>query len=84
MRIVNVLRNSIFSLSSFAVLAIATLLVRKFFVVYLPVNLLGIEGVFSSIVQMLSLAEMGLTSIISYSLYRELAKNNKEEINILI
>lgn len=84
MRIVNVLRNSIFSLSSFAVLAIATLLVRKFFVVYLPVDLLGIEGVFSSIVQMLSLAEMGLTSIISYSLYRELAKNNKEEINILM
>ena len=33
---------------------------------------------------MLSLAELGVSAIISYNLYREIAKDNKKEINILM
>ena len=84
MRLINVVRNSFYSLSSFILVAVLGLIVRKFFVLYLQLELLGLEGLFSNIMNMLSLAEMGVSNIISYGLYRELANNNKKEINVLM
>ena len=84
MRTLNILRNSAYSLISFACVALLGIFVRKFFTQYLPVELLGIEGLFSNIIAMLSLAELGVSAIISYNLYREIAKDNKKEINILM
>lgn len=84
MRIFNVLRNSLYSLVSFAMVALLGIVVRKYFTMYLAVELLGVEGLFANIMAMLSLAEMGLTSVVSYGLYRELAHNNRQEINILM
>lgn len=84
MRVLNVLRNSIYALLSFLLISLLGVVVRKFFTVYLTVELLGLEGLFSSIIAMLSLAELGISSIISYGLYRELANHNEDEINILM
>lgn len=84
MRTLNILRNSAYSLISFACVALLGIFVRKIFTQYLPVELLGLEGLFSNIIAMLSLAELGVSSIISYNLYREIAKDNKKEINILM
>lgn len=84
MRIFKVLRNSLYALVSFALIALLGIVVRKYFTVYLSVDLLGVEGLFSNIVAMLSLAEMGLTSVVSYGLYKELANHNESEINILM
>lgn len=84
MRVLNVLRNSIYALLSFLFISLMGVVVRKFFTVYLTVELLGLEGLFSSIIAMLSLAELGISSIISYGLYRELANHNEDEINILM
>ena len=84
MRTLNILRNSAYSLISFACVALLGIFVRKLFTQYLPVEFLGLEGLFANIVSMLSLAELGVATVISYSLYREIANNNKEEINMLM
>ena len=84
MRSINVLRNSGYALGSFVLTSLLAIVVRKYFTVYLSVELLGIEGLFLNIVTMLSMAELGISSIISYSLYRELSAHNEKEINILM
>lgn len=84
MRAMNILRNSAYALTSFFITSLFAIAVRKYFTIYLSVELLGLEGLFSDIVRMLSLAELGISSIISYGLYRELANENYEEINTLM
>ena len=84
MRILNILRNSIYSLISFACVALLGIFVRKLFTQYLPIEFLGLEGLFSNIITMLSLAELGVSTVISYNLYREIANDNKKEINMLM
>lgn len=84
MRVANVLRNSIYSICSFILITILGLVVRKYFVQYLPIELLGLEGLFANIVMILSLAELGVSDVINYGLYREIANNNQKEINILM
>jgi len=75
--------------SSFGFLCqIATLVLqfasRKFFIQYIGVELLGISSTFSSILNTLSLAELGFNRAIVYLLYKPLAEKNKERINDII
>lgn len=84
MRIVNFFRNSIYSLLSFFFLSLMGIYIRKLFTENLSVELLGLEGLFSNIISILSLAELGVSSVINYSLYKALAKNDRDEINILM
>lgn len=73
MRILNVLRNTGYSITSFIYIALLGIFVRKLFTQYLPIEFLGLEGLFSNIITMLSLAELGVSTVISYNLYREIA-----------
>ena len=41
----------------------------------------GLSGLFSSILQVLSLTEFGFSMTVAYSLYKPLAEDNKKEIN---
>lgn len=84
MRIFNVLRNSLYSILSFVFISLLSIFVRKQFTEYLPIELLGIEGLFTNVVSILSLAELGISSVINYSLYKALASNDKNEINIIM
>ncbi len=84
MRIVNFIRNSIYSLLSFALISLFGIYIRKLFTQNLPIELLGLEGLFSSIVSILSLAELGISYVINYSLYKALANDDKEEVNVLM
>lgn len=84
MRIVNFIRNSTYSLVSFAFISLFGIYIRKLFIQNLPIELLGLEGLFSSIVSILSLAELGISYVINYSLYKALANDDKEEVNVLM
>lgn len=84
MRVVNFFRNSIYSLLSFFFLSLMGIYIRKLFTENLSIELLGLEGLFANIVSILSLAELGVSSIINYSLYKALANNDNNEINILM
>ncbi len=80
----NVLHNSVWALFSFFVTGVLGLVTRKVFVKFLQIEFLGLNGLFSNLLGWFSLAELGIASVISYNLYRELGNNNIEEINVLM
>ena len=57
---------------------------RKIFIVAFGENYLGISGLYSNILSVLSLAELGVSSAILYCLYKPVAENNYDYINALI
>lgn len=57
---------------------------RIVFVRCLNADYLGVNGLFTNILSMLSLAELGIGSAIGYALYKPLAEDNKEKITSLM
>lgn len=57
---------------------------RTIFIKYLAIEYLGVSSLFSNILSMLSLAELGLGAAFVYSLYKPLAEGNKTEITTII
>ena len=53
---------------------VASFAARTVFVRMLSAEYLGVDGLFSNILNMLSLAELGLGSAVAYSLYRPVAQ----------
>ena len=84
MRVANVLRNSMYSMMLYVVLAVLGILIRQAFTRNLPIELLGLEGLFTNVISLLSIAEMGISTVISYGLYREIANRNEAEVNMLM
>jgi len=58
--------------------------VRIVFVRYLSIEYLGINGLFSNILAVLSLAELGVGPAIVYSLYKPLALGDKEAVKSIM
>lgn len=59
---------------------VVTFVVRAVFVRELSMDYLGVESLFSSILTILSLAELGVGSAITFSLYRPIAENDTERL----
>ena len=59
-------------------------LTRMIFVKYLSSEYLGINGLFTNILTMISLAELGVGSAMVYSLYKPIAEENIEKIKSLM
>ena len=59
-------------------------LTRMIFVKYLSSEYLGINGLFTNILTMISLAELGVGSAMVYSLYKPIAEENTEKIKSLL
>lgn len=60
------------------------LVARTFFIRYLSAEYLGINGLFSNILTMLSLAEMGIGAAITFSMYKPIADNDEHKIAQLL
>lgn len=84
MRVANVLRNSMYSMMLYVIVAVLGILIRQAFTRHLPIELLGLEGLFTNVISLLSIAEMGISTVISYGLYREIANKNESEVNMLM
>lgn len=84
LRSVNFSRNALsamlFELSG----ALLAFVVRYYFVRYLTAEYLGISGLFTNILTILSLAELGAGTAIVYSMYGPLAKDDVEQIKSLV
>lgn len=80
MRIKNTIRNSLYAVGSYLSLAILALVIRKFFLDRLPTEYLGYEGLFTDIFAVLSIADLGLSSVISYRMYPALARNDEKTL----
>lgn len=78
------MRNSAVSLVGQVITILLSFIGRKVFIQYLGVELLGINSTFASLLNTLSLAELGFQQVIVFHLYGVLAKGDKEQINNLV
>lgn len=84
MRANNSLKNAVVA----AIMNVVTILVgfiaQKIFITTLGNEYLGINGLFSNVLSMLAVVELGFGSAIVYHLYKPIAENDKKQVNILM
>lgn len=78
------LRNSIFAVVAQIISFLLVFVNRKVFVLFLDIEYLGYQSLFSNVFTLLSVAELGIGTAISYHLYKEIVNNNEEEIGRLM
>lgn len=76
--------NVLFGLVSNIVTLILGFVSRAVFVRVLGAEMLGIEAVFTNLIQMLSLADLGLMSVMTFSYYKPLAEKDHIKVKALI
>lgn len=84
MRVENSIKNIMTALIGQALGIILSFIGRMVFINALGAEYLGVNGLFTNILSILSLAEMGIGSAIIYSLYKPLATKDNEEIKKLM
>ncbi|OON90195.1 MAG: hypothetical protein ATN32_04485 [Candidatus Epulonipiscium fishelsonii] len=84
MRTNNSLKNMATGLISQGIGLVISFIVRMIFIKTLGTDYLGVNGLFSNILTMLSLAEMGIGSAIVFTLYAPLANRDIPKINQLM
>lgn len=76
--------NSMSSSGVYLIKMVITLFVRVIFIQKLGVEILGVQGVFTNILSVLSLAELGFGSSLALVLYKPLADKNTEDVVTLM
>lgn len=77
-------KNSIISVVAQVATLILSFVGRKIFVLFLDVEYLGYQSIFGDVFSLLSVADLGLGSIISFHLYKEINRNDENEIGRLM
>ena len=80
----NLILNIVFGYVAQVGILILSFVGRKIFLSFLSVDYLGINGLYSNILTVLSLAELGLDTAVLYSLYKPVANNDTALINSLL
>lgn len=83
-RTANIAKNASFGLLSQMVSIVLSFISRTVFIYVLGVQYLGINGLFTNILMLLSFAELGIGNAIIYSMYKPLATNDEEKIKSLM
>lgn len=83
-RIKNSVRNAILGLIFQIVNIACSFIVRTVFIMYLSSSYLGISGLFTNILSLLSLADLGFDTAIIYSLYKPIAEGNENKVAALM
>ncbi len=83
-RIKNSLINLTGAIINQVTLILLTFISRTIFIKVLGVEYLGLSGLYTNIITIFSLAELGLSTSILYLLYKPVAENNQEKLNSLI
>lgn len=76
--------NIRYTLLNYLLLSILKFIVRMVFIKTLPVEYLGVNGLFTNVLAMLSLAELGIGPAIVYSLYKPLAYGDIEIVKSIM
>ncbi len=84
MRTLNSLKNIIGNFANILLLNLLRFVSRIIFVKILDEVYLGVNGLLSNVLGILALAELGIGTAISYSLYKPLAENDTEECKKLM
>ncbi|MBE6757890.1 MAG: hypothetical protein E7552_05005 [Ruminococcaceae bacterium] len=85
------MKNAFFSILSYVILTVSTLITRWVFVAQFDTlasgfgtELSGVESLFKSVISMLALAELGIGTGLVYLLYKPIAEDNKAEIHRIL
>lgn len=77
-------RNIAFTLIARAVTLILGFVSRMIFLRFLTTEYLGVNGLFTNVLTMLSFAELGIGNVIQFSLYKPLKTGDRERIKTLM
>lgn len=77
-------RNVVTGLLQYAVTILLAWVGRIIFVRVLSADYLGVNGLFSNVISVLSIADLGIPAAMTYSLYKPLAEGDKTKIASLI
>jgi len=83
-RIDNTIKNTKYAVLGQILVMFAIFFNRMIFVKTLDIKYLGLNGLFTNIVSVLSFAELGIGSAIIFSLYKPLAEKNNEKVKTLM
>lgn len=83
-RFKNSTRNAVVGIGGQIFIVFINFFSRSIFIKFLSEDYLGINGLFSNILTMLALAELGVGNAIVYSMYRPIAENNKKKLKALM
>ncbi|WP_270232140.1 hypothetical protein [Lactococcus formosensis] len=84
MRVVNSLRNSSLTIIQKIIGMILGFVTRTVFIYTLGISYQGLNGLFTSILSMLSIAELGIGSAIVFNMYRYIAEKDIETMKSLM
>lgn len=80
----NSMKNVIMGLLVQVITVLLTFITRTIFIKVLGEDYLGINGLFTNILAVLSMAEMGIGTAIIYSMYKPLKDNDTKKLNALV
>ena len=83
-RIDKLLKNSVAGIITYFIQLIVTFVSRRVFVQYLSVEYLGVNSLYTNILSLLSLADLGFDTVLMYTLYKPIAQENHVFIQQLI
>lgn len=83
-RSINSSRNAITSVSARILSLVVNFISRTFFIKYLGEACLGLNGLFTTILSLLSLAELGIGEAIAFYLYKPIAEGDNERLSKLV
>ena len=84
MRLINSIKNVGAAMTSYILAMLIGIVAQSILVRYLGIEYTGLNGLFSNIVSMLSIAELGIGSAVVYHLYRPIAEKDTEKIKSLM
>lgn len=84
MRTKNSVINIMYGLGGQLLNTVLNFLAKTIFIYVLGANYLGVSGLFSNILSMLSLAELGVGTAIVFHMYKPLAEKDEHKINALM
>lgn len=77
-------KNVLFATFNKLTVIILTFVSRKIFLEYIGIKYLGINSLFSNILTILSLAELGLGTAMNVSLYKPIAENDTKRLSAIL
>lgn len=81
-RVINSARNIFTSAFFQTILGITAFVERTVFIKCLSADYLGLNSLFSNVLYILSIAELGISSTIAFALYKPLAENDNRKVHI--
>lgn len=80
----NSTRNILFSMIAYFIQVVLGFLVRRYFIYYFNEEYLGLNSLFSNVLSLLSLAELGFGTAIVFAMYKPMADGDDEKVRQLL